>query len=64
MNNKVMVLRGNEPEKILRTAINKEIVAIMSYLSKGKWHVAKVLLTELAGDRIAIESAAAKPAVP
>ncbi|MHC4584873.1 MAG: PilZ domain-containing protein, partial [Planctomycetota bacterium] len=58
MNNKVMVLRGDEPEKILRTAINKQIVAIMSYLSKGKWHVAKVLLTELAGDRISIESAA------
>jgi len=60
MNNKVMVLRGNEPEKILRTAINKQIVAIMSYLSKGKWHVAKVLLRELTGDRIAIESAAPK----
>ena len=60
MNNKVMVLRGNEPEKILRTAINKQIVAIMSYLSKGKWHVAKVLLTELVDDRIGIESAAPK----
>ncbi|MDT8300339.1 MAG: PilZ domain-containing protein [Sedimentisphaerales bacterium] len=60
MNNKVMVLRGNEPEKILRTAINKQIVAIMSYLSKGKWHVAKVLLTELEGDRLSIESAAPK----
>ncbi|MHC4310645.1 MAG: PilZ domain-containing protein [Planctomycetota bacterium] len=60
MNNKVMVLRGNEPEKILRTAINKQIVAIMSYLSKGKWHVAKVLLTELVGDRIGIESATPK----
>ena len=60
MNNKVMVLRGEEPEKILRTAINKQIVAIMSYLSKGKWHVAKVLLTELVGDRISIESAAPK----
>ena len=60
MNNKVMVLRGDEPEKILRTAINKQIVAIMSYLSKGKWHVAKVMLTELVGDRIGIESAAPK----
>ncbi len=60
MNNKVMVLRGDEPEKILRTAINKQIVAIMSYLSKGKWHVAKVLLTELVGDRISIESAVPK----
>jgi ABC-type arginine transport system ATPase subunit len=50
MNNKVIVLRGDEPEKILRTAINKQIVSIMSYLSKGKWHVAKVLLTGLAGE--------------
>ena len=60
MSNKVMVLRGDEPEKILRTAINKQIVAIMSYLSKGKWHVAKVLLTEFVGDRINIVSAAPK----
>jgi hypothetical protein len=60
MNNEVMVLRGDEPEKILRTAINKQIVSIMSYLSKGKWHVAKVLLTEFASDRISIESAVPK----
>lgn len=60
MNNKVMVLRGDEPEKILRTAVNKRIVAIMSYLSKSKWHVAKVLLTEFTGDRISIASAAPK----
>jgi hypothetical protein len=32
----------------------------MSYLSKGKWHVAKVQLTELVGDRISIESAVPK----
>jgi hypothetical protein len=32
----------------------------MSYLSKGKWHVAKVLLTRLDGDRISVESAAPK----
>ena len=60
MSNKVLVLRGDEPEKILRTAINKQIVAIMSYLSKGKWHVAKVLLTEMEGDRISMESAVPK----
>lgn len=60
MNNKVMILRGDEPEKILRTAISKQIVAIMSYLSKGKWHVAKVLLTGFVGDRICVESAVPK----
>ncbi|MBN1803980.1 MAG: PilZ domain-containing protein [Sedimentisphaerales bacterium] len=60
MNNKVIMLRGDEPEKILRTAIDNQIVAIMSYLSRGKWHVAKVLMSELAGNRIIIESAVPK----
>lgn len=60
MSNKVMVLRGDEPEKILQTAIDKKVPAIMSYLSKGKWHVAKVLLTDLVVNRISIESAAPK----
>jgi len=60
MSNKVLMLRGDEPDKILRTAINKQIVAIMSYLSKGKWHVAKILLTEMEGGRISIESAVPK----
>ncbi len=58
--NKVMLLRGDEPEKILQTAIDKKVPAIMSYLSKGKWHVAKVLLTELVGDRLSVDSATSK----
>jgi hypothetical protein len=58
--NKVMVLRGDEPEKILHTAIDKKVPAIMSYLSKGKWHVAKVLLTDLVASRLSVESTATK----
>jgi hypothetical protein len=58
--NKVMVLRGDEPEKILQTAIDKKVPAIMSYLSKGKWHVAKVLLTDLVANRLSVESTATK----
>jgi len=58
--NKVMVLRGDEPEKILQTAIDKKVPAIMSYLSKGKWHVAKVLLTDLVASRLSVESTATK----
>jgi len=58
--NKVMLLRGDEPEKILQTAIDKKVPAIMSYLSKSKWHVAKVLLTELVGDRLSVDSATSK----
>jgi len=56
--NKVMLLRGDEPEKILQTAIDKKVPAIMSYLSKSKWHVAKVLLTGLVEDRLSVNSAA------
>jgi len=56
--NKVMLLRGDEPEKILQTAIDKKVPAIMSYLSKSKWHVAKVLLTGLVEDRLSVDSAA------
>ena len=58
--NKVMLLHGKEPEKILQTAIDKKVPAIMSYLSKGKWHVAKVLLSELVGGRLTVDSAAPK----
>jgi hypothetical protein len=54
--NEMVALRGVDPREILQTAVNKKIPAIMSYLSKGKWHVAKVLLTELGADRFSIES--------
>ena len=45
--NKVVMLNGAESEEILLTCIENKVPAIMSYLSKDKWHVAKVLLTEL-----------------
>ena len=54
--NEVMTPRGVDPEKILQTAIDEKVPAIMSYLSRDKWHVAKVLLTNLAGDRLHVES--------
>ena len=54
--NDVMTPRGVEPEKILQIAIDMNVPAIMSYLSRDKWHVAKVLLTNLAGDRLKVES--------
>ena len=60
MNNKVMLLRGNEPDKILRTVTDKKSSAIMSYLSKGKWHVAKVLMTGLDGNRLSVENITTK----
>lgn len=51
----VAILRGAEPRKILQTAIDKKVPAIMSYLSRRKWHVAKVLLTNLGANRLDIE---------
>jgi c-di-GMP-binding flagellar brake protein YcgR len=56
MMNDVTTPRGVKPGEILRIAIDKKIPAIMSYLSKGKWHVAKILLTGLDGDRLRVES--------
>jgi hypothetical protein len=55
--NEMVSLRGVDPREILQTAIGKKVPAIMTYLSKGKWHVAKVFLIELGADRFSIESA-------
>jgi hypothetical protein len=55
-----MTPHGVEPKKILQTAIDKKVPAIMSYLSKDKWHVAKVLLTNLVGNNLNIESTTSK----
>jgi len=54
--NEVMTPRGVDREKILQIAIDMKVPAIMSYLSRDKWHVAKVLLTKLDGDRLSVES--------
>jgi hypothetical protein len=52
--NKVVMLHGVECDGILQAAIQKEVPAIMSYLSKDKWHVAKVLLTSLEDHRLRV----------
>jgi len=54
--NEVMTPRGVDREKILQIAIDMKVPAIMSYLSRDKWHVAKVLFTELEGDTLSVES--------
>lgn len=51
----VTMLQGVGPEQILQTAIEKKVPAIMTYLSKGKWHVAKVSLTTLSPKGLSIE---------
>jgi hypothetical protein len=50
--NQETMLRGAEPREILQTLIEKEVPAVMSYLSKGKWRVAKVLLTKLGANKL------------
>lgn len=55
--NEVMTPQGVDREKILQTAIDVKVPAIMSYLSRDKWHVAKVLLTKLDEERLYVESA-------
>ncbi|MBN2591939.1 MAG: PilZ domain-containing protein [Sedimentisphaerales bacterium] len=54
--NEVMTPYGVDREKILQIAIDMKVPAIMSYLSRDKWHVAKVLLTALDGDKLSVES--------
>lgn len=52
--NEIMILHGAEPREILQTAIDEKVPAIMSYLSDNKWHVTKVLLTNLGANRLNI----------
>ena len=53
--NEVAMLKKAEPREILERLVEKKVSAIMSYLSKGKWHVAKVTLTELGAYRLSAE---------
>lgn len=52
---KELMLRGADPKEILHTAIDEQVPVIMSYLSKGKWHVAKVLLTDFGAETLDIK---------
>jgi hypothetical protein len=51
---KLAVLQETKPREILQIVIEEKTPAIMSYLSKRKWHVAKVLLSELGANRLNI----------
>lgn len=55
--NDVMKLDYAAPRDILQTAIEQNVSAIMSYQSKGKWHVVKVLLTKVCVNTFKIELA-------
>jgi hypothetical protein len=53
--NETVRLRGDRPREILQTVIEEKVPAIMSYLSRGKWHVAKVQPTYLGANRLSIQ---------
>ncbi|MGA1979425.1 MAG: PilZ domain-containing protein [Sedimentisphaerales bacterium] len=50
--NQAAMLNGAEPREILQIVIEKKIPAVLSYLSRGKWHIAKVLLANLGANRL------------
>jgi len=52
--NEVATLSRAEPREILQTVIEKKVPAVMSYFSRGKWHVAKVSLANLEANRLDI----------
>lgn len=51
----IVMLEGHESLSVLQAVVESQAPAIMSYLSKDKWHVAKVLMKELAGDKLYLE---------
>ncbi len=62
--NEVAMLEGAEPRTILQKMVDKQVVGIMSYLSRGKWHVAKIQLAELGACKVAAQLLAAKKPHP
>ncbi len=59
-----VMMNGAEPRKILETVINSGLPAIMTYLSKGKWHVSKMVLTEVGANRFVMEASPRKEPYP
>ncbi len=51
----IVMLEGHESQAVLETVVDSRAPAIMSYLSKDKWHVAKVLMKQLTDDTLLVE---------
>lgn len=45
--NNVVMLCGAEPRKVLQAVIDKKVPVILSYFSRGKRHIAKVVISRL-----------------
>ena len=52
----IVMLEGRESQAVLQTVVDKREPAIMSYLSKDKWHVAKVFMTDLSDNKLYVEA--------
>jgi len=44
--NELFLLRGSEPERVIKLALEQRIPAVISYLSGGTWKTARILITE------------------
>lgn len=51
----IVILQGQESRTVLQAVVEQQAPAIMSYLSKDKWHVAKVTLKSMSDDKLYIE---------
>ena len=58
--NEIAMLREAEPRKILQMVVEEQVPAIMSYLSGGKWRVAKVLLIDYGANSFSVEISPSK----
>lgn len=48
----IVMLQGPDSQAVLEAVVQSQSPAIMSYLSKDKWHVAKVVMKQLSTDPI------------
>jgi hypothetical protein len=62
--NEIRTFQEVEPRKIIQRVIDERVTAIMSYMSRRKWYVEKVILTELGADRITAQIIADKKPHP
>ena len=60
----IITLRGAEPRKVLEAFVEKEIPAVMSYLSKGKWHTVKVTPTALGSEKLTVAISPGRKSCP
>jgi hypothetical protein len=51
----VLILEHDQSEQILQQVIRERVIAILSYKSQNKWHVAKVVLSSLKDQILYIE---------